>query len=268
MNEFTVELLKTSIKDNLRMLQIEKYTIYKALNEIHPLVLSKCGGVDFKVSDVEDILNDKDWEKDLFDEEQESIRHEEESRMKEDKIEEYYRESNCCSDYELELEITKKQDLRKKVNKLRKLRLDDLDKLRDLRNGELSEIMNNQYNFLKNQYLTYEYEYYIDREPISSDDFKRVTNIKLIKIFKITMKEQTQMKSIISKEEIKRRKNLKRREDRRNDFGRTKRREDKYQMECKIKELISQNPDIKKNEVAAKVGLDRSSMSRTYRHLF
>lgn len=271
MNEFTVELLKKSIEDNVRALQVKKYKIYQSLYEIHPHVLSILGGVEFRISNIEDILSYKEWEKNLFDEEQEIIRQFEEESIIEEKnrllLEEYYKEIDCDSEYEQE--IVKKQDLRKKVNKLRKLRLDDLDKLRNLRNGNFSEGMNHIYDSLKEQYFNYEYEYYIDIKPRPySDDFKKITNINLIKAFKITLEEQSYLKSIISKDEIKRRKNLKRRNDRRNEYGRTKRQEEKYQMECKIKKIISENPNINKSEVAKKVGLNKSTISRTYRHLF
>lgn len=211
-----------------------------------------------------------------------------------DKIEDYH-QRKLEENYEL---IAKDNEyrikVRDKVNNLRKLRLDDLDKLIDIRksNGEeFTYDMKNKYIFLCNQF-NYNYNnIYFDnckRAKIYfnaySDEIKRslpcnytckiyfdcrkITNEKLIKYFKITMEEQRQMKFIISKEEIKRRKNLKRRQDRRDSNGLTKREREKLENENVIRNLIDSNPNITRSEVARIINVHKSTITRVYGHLF
>lgn len=160
--------------------------------------------------------------------------------------------------------------VRGKVNNLRELRLDDLDKLREIRRDreeDFTYYMDIQYVFLNWQYITFYDDIYLAHHKTFLD-CKKFKNETLINIFSITLEEQQHMKSIISKEEIKRRKNLKRRNDRRDSNGLTKRAKAKLEKEMKIKELIVSYPEITKSEVARIMNLSKSTITRCYGHLF
>lgn len=184
--------------------------------------------------------------------------------------------------------------VRDKVNNLRKLRLNDLDKLREMRRDrgeDFTDYMDRKYRFLYCQYIDnlknidlYNCErskkyFNAYRDEIEKEvpckysceisfDCRRFTNKTLIKTFNITSEEQQFMKSIISREEIKRRKNLKRRQCRRDCNGLTKRERIKLEKEKKIQDLIVSDPKITKSEVARIMGLDKSTITRCYSHLF
>lgn len=183
--------------------------------------------------------------------------------------------------------------VRGKVNNLRKLRLDDLDKLRELRKSrgeDFTEYMDDQYRVLYCQYIDNLKNIYLvncersrkyfnvcsdkikAKESCSeckiSFDCRKFTNKTLIKKFNITSEEERFMKSIISKEEVKRRKNIRRRKDRRDINGLTKRAKAKLEKEMKIKELIVSDPKITKSEVARILNLNKSTITRCYSHLF
>ena len=74
------------------------------------------------------------------------------------------------------------------------------------------------------------------------------------------------MKTIIGTEEKYDRNNEKRRAKRRNEEGLTKRQQQKQDRENQIKELI--NKGFNMNQVAKELGINRSTISRSYKHLF
>lgn len=171
---------------------------------------------------------------------------------------------------EMYADICERERKRDKVNNLRELRLDDLDKLREIRRDreeEFTYYMDSQYVFLNWQYITFYDDIYLAHYNTFLD-CKKFKNETLINIFSITLEEQQHMKSIISKEEIRRRKNLKRRNDRRDSNGLTKRAKAKLEKEMQIKELIVSYPEITKSEVARIMNLSKSTITRCYGHLF
>lgn len=291
-----MEKLINDLKEKVRNLQECKFKLWNDINNICPNTLNKFGGYGFRISDLDYIL-DKGLEKEIEGYQEycinENIEEYKSGEFK-NKMENYHKKeledkeefSNRDEEYRIKA--------RAKVNNLRKLRLDDLDKLMDIRraNGEeFTHDMKNKYIFLCNQF-NYNYNnIYFDnckRPKIHfnaySDEIERslpcnytckiyfdcrkITNEKLIKYFKITMEEQRQMKFIISKEEIKRRKNLKRRQDRRDSNGLTKREREKLEKENVIRNLIDSNPNITKSEVARIINLHKSTITRVYGHLF
>ena len=188
---------------------------------------------------------------------------------------ELYIEDLLCSIREDEMEemyadLCEREKKRGKVNRLRELRIDDLNKLRCLRRANGKEFtfhMDDKYKFLYKQYIVNYFNIYLDPCKISLDCVK-FRNETLINIFDITLEEQQHMKSIISKEEINRRKNLKRRQDRRDCNGLTKRAKAKLEKEIQIKHLLEINPRLSKSEVARIMNLNKSTITRTYGHLF
>lgn len=179
------------------------------------------------------------------------------------------------------------QDKRDRKNKLRKLRLDDLEKLIKLRKKndiEIDNTMKYYFNGLINQYEDYKNELFennqnfLYRKKGSSGvshpfhDFRKFSNDKLIKIFKITEDEQLFMKSIISKKEKQRRNNeynkMKFKKQRRKKFnGKTYRETKKLETEEQIKLLI-RDKSMNQTQVANELGLNKSTISRCYRNLF
>ena len=91
-------------------------------------------------------------------------------------------------------------------------------------------------------------------------------NETLIERLGITREEQKHMKTIIGLEEKYDRNNKKRRAKRRNEEGLTKRQQQKQARENQIKELI--NKGFNMNQVAKELGINRSTISRSYKHLF
>lgn len=188
---------------------------------------------------------------------------------------ELYIEDLLCSIREDEMEemyadLCEREKKRGKVNRLRELRIDDLEKLKEIREDKGKEFtfhMDDKYTFLYNQYIVNYFNIYLDPCKISLDCVK-FRNETLINIFDITLEEQQHMKSIISKEEIKRRKNLKRRQDRRDCNGLTKRAKAKLEKEIQIKHLLEINPGLSKSEVARIMKLNKSTVTRVYGHLF
>lgn len=210
-----------------------------------------------------------------------------------------YVEELLCSIREDEMEemyadICYRESNRGKVNRLRELRINDLNKLRCLRRAtgkEFTDYMESRYIFLYRQYVVNYFNIYLDsckksknyynvyRDEIErklpckyfckiSFDCRKFSNETLIKTFNITLEEQQHMKSIISKEEIKRRKNLKRRQDRRDCNGLTKRAKAKLEKEIQIKHLLEINPGLSKSKIARIMNLNKSTLTRTYGHLF
>lgn len=277
------------VTEKIRALQGNKFSLWKYLNDRYPITLSKFGGYEFRLSEVEFILCVGEHNENYYEYLEEHSRLEEDNKRNE---EEYFSEQEKERNEELdeyneeENVFLEKQHKREKKNKLRKLRLDDLDKLRELRSVEFTPNMQLLYNALKRQYLTYENELYLNRKPKPYDDFWKINNIKLIEIFNITDEEQKSLKSIIDKKEKRRRKNEKykkdrrnneekwhrknekRRKERRNDEGLLKSEVKKKSKEDAILKLIRDNPGIKQSEVAKILGLHRSTISKTYKHLF
>lgn len=118
---------------------------------------------------------------------------------------------------------------------------------------------------------------FIDYEQgIRSGAIKRVTkgmrdkegywykNETLIERLGITESEQRHLKTIIGTQEKYRRKNEKRTP--RNENGLTKREQEKQDKENKIKELIKRGYNM--SQVAKELGINRSTISRSYKHLF
>ena len=91
-------------------------------------------------------------------------------------------------------------------------------------------------------------------------------NQTLIERLNITIEEQKNLKTIIGTEEKYRRNNASRREKRRNEEGLTKREQKKKEKEKEIKLLINKGYNM--NQVAKALGINRSTISRTYKHLF
>lgn len=284
-----MEIKIDELKGKVKELQINKLELWKDLNDRYPNTLSQFGGYDFILSEVERILCVGEYKESYYEYLEEHSRlEEEEKRNEEEYFSEQEKERNEKLDEYNEQEniFIEKQYKREKKNKLRKLRLDDLNKLIELRGVEFTPNMQLLYDSLKRQYIKYENELYIDREPIPYYDFWKINNIKLIEIFEITEEEQKSLKSIIDKEEKSRRRNErykkdrmnnedkwhrineKRRKDRRNDEGLLESEVKKKLKEDAILKLIKNNPEIKKSEVAKILGLHKSSISKTYKHLF
>lgn len=180
-------------------------------------------------------------------------------------------------------EIKKKCEYRRKLNNLRELRIKDLLELKKLRGGVFSNcykydyIMNKCFDFLYNQLEDFKENIYINKEmhlmffhPKHKRDTVRFSNKYLISKFNITPEEEKYMKSIISKGEKKRRNNeynkVKFKRERRNLNGLTSREQTKRDNEEKILNLI--NEGLNKTQIAEKMGLNKSSMSSTYKNLF
>lgn len=86
-------------------------------------------------------------------------------------------------------------------------------------------------------------------------------NDTLIDRLEITREEKKKLKTIIGTEEKYQRKNTKR-----NENGLTQREQQKQDRENQIKELIKQGFNM--NQVAKELGVNRSTISRSYKHLF
>lgn len=91
-------------------------------------------------------------------------------------------------------------------------------------------------------------------------------NETLIDRLEITPEEQKKMKTIIGTSEKYERKNVKRRASRRNEEGLTEREQQKKEKETVIKELV--NKGYSMSQVANELGVNRSTVSRSYKHLF
>ncbi|MBW6411660.1 DNA-binding response regulator [Clostridium weizhouense] len=91
-------------------------------------------------------------------------------------------------------------------------------------------------------------------------------NETLIEKLNITDDEMKVMTTIIGPNEKNRRKKEKRKIQRRNEDGLTKREQQKREREKKIKELINKGYNM--NQVAKELGINRSTISRSYKHLF
>lgn len=193
------------------------------------------------------------------------------------------------SDTYLYNEIQQKQGYRKKLNNLRKLRIKDLLKLKELRGGvfryysfcryceDEDNKMQKLFEFLDKQLEDFKDKIYINTEknfifydPKHNRDIIRFSNNYLITKFHISNEEQRHMKSIISKLEKRRRNNeynkSKFKMQRRNSNGLTSRQQSKLDKERRIIELI--NEGLSKTEIAKRLNLNKSSMSSTYKHLF
>lgn len=86
-------------------------------------------------------------------------------------------------------------------------------------------------------------------------------NDKLIDLLQITLDEENQLETIISRGEKYRRNNKRRRQDRRNEEGLTSRETQKIKNMEKIKELVKKHPFIKQSEIAEKLGLAKSTIN-------
>lgn len=193
------------------------------------------------------------------------------------------------SDTYLYNEIQQKQGYRKKLNNLRKLRVKDLLKLKELRGGvfryysfsryceDEENEMQRLFEFLDKQLEDFKDKVYINTEksfifygPNHNRDIIRFSNNYLITKFHISNEEQRHMKSIISKLEKRRRNNeynkSKFKMQRRNSNGLTSRQQSKLDKERRIIELI--NEGLSKTEIAKRLNLNKSSMSSTYKYLF
>lgn len=131
------------------------------------------------------------------------------------------------------------------------------------------------------------------RKPLPSDEVKKITaqaekayeewlldspngvykrggynykNETLISLLNITEAEMRVLITIIGPGEKLRRKLIKEKEARRNEDGLTKRQQQKQEKEIKIKELISKGYNM--SQVAKELGINRSTISRSYKHLF
>ncbi|MGL5753412.1 MAG: helix-turn-helix domain-containing protein, partial [Paraclostridium sp.] len=91
-------------------------------------------------------------------------------------------------------------------------------------------------------------------------------NETLIDRLEITREEQKNLKTIIGTDEKYDRKNEKRRAERRNEEGLTKREQEKLEKEEQIKILIGKGHNM--SQVAKELGINRSTISRHYKHLF
>lgn len=91
-------------------------------------------------------------------------------------------------------------------------------------------------------------------------------NETLIEALDITLDEQKHMKTIISQEEKYKRNNDNRKASRRNNEGLTEREQDKAVKEKLIKDLVSKG--FNKSQVAKELRLNRSTITRSYGHLF
>ncbi len=91
-------------------------------------------------------------------------------------------------------------------------------------------------------------------------------NETLISLLNITDYEMLELITIISPGEKLRRKLAREKEARRNEEGLTKREQQKQEKEIKIKELISKGYNM--NQVAKELKINRSTISRSYKHLF
>ncbi len=91
-------------------------------------------------------------------------------------------------------------------------------------------------------------------------------NDTLIERLEISRSEQKHMKTIIDTDEKYYRKNVKRRNSRRNEDGLTKREKEKLDREQEIKKLIKQDKNM--SQIAKILGINRSTISRHYKHLF
>ncbi|RXM56722.1 DNA-binding response regulator [Clostridium tetani] len=95
-------------------------------------------------------------------------------------------------------------------------------------------------------------------------------NKTLIKLLNITEEEMKNLETIISNKEVKRRTNIRtnihHKAKRRNEKGLTKRQQEKKYKEEKVKELIQQG--FNKSQIAKELDLNRSTITRSYNHLF
>lgn len=91
-------------------------------------------------------------------------------------------------------------------------------------------------------------------------------NTTLIELLNITEEEERNLITIISTKEKRNRYNYKRREQRRNAEGLTKREQEKLNKENRIKKLIKKG--YNKAEIARELNLNKSTITRSYSHLF
>ncbi len=91
-------------------------------------------------------------------------------------------------------------------------------------------------------------------------------NDTLIERLEISRSEQKHMKTIIDTDEKYDRNNVKRRNSRRDKDGLTKREKQKLDREQEIKKLIKQDKNM--SQIAKILGINRSTISRHYKHLF
>lgn len=116
------------------------------------------------------------------------------------------------------------------------------------------------------------FQEWLKNEPVIKNGrvYKRggynYTSTKLIKLLDITNEEQKQLKTIICTEEKYKRNNIKRKISRRNEEGLTLREQHKNEKIKEIKELI--NKGFNKSKVAKELGLNRSTITRSYSYLF
>ena len=88
----------------------------------------------------------------------------------------------------------------------------------------------------------------------------------IIEWLNISEEEQRELITLKSKKIKKENNNTQRREKRRNAEGLTSREQQKKEKENQIKDLI--NKGFNMNQIAKELGLNRSTISRTYKHLF
>lgn len=91
-------------------------------------------------------------------------------------------------------------------------------------------------------------------------------NETLIEKLNITDDEMKLMTTIINPGEKLRRQLVKEKEARRNEEGLTKRQQEKREKEIKIKELVNKGYNM--SQVAKELGINRSTISRSYKYLF
>jgi hypothetical protein len=91
-------------------------------------------------------------------------------------------------------------------------------------------------------------------------------NETLISLLNITDDEMKVLITIIDPKEKRRRDSKRKRDERRNEEGLTKREQQKQEKEIKIKELINKGYNM--SRVANELGINRSTISRSYKHLF
>ncbi|MBF8984902.1 helix-turn-helix domain-containing protein [Lutibacter sp. B2] len=96
----------------------------------------------------------------------------------------------------------------------------------------------------------------------SKDKEYKYKNDTLIELLEITEEEQRQLKSIIGTREKYHRNNGRRKTERRNSNGLTKREQEKLDKENQIKKLIEQG--LNKSKIAEELGINRSTMYRIY----
>lgn len=127
---------------------------------------------------------------------------------------------------------------------------------------DLTNELNSKFDYPLPERRVKEYTSSAEKSYIGELSPYNYSNRKLIEILNITDAEQSYLDIIISQEERIRRQCIKKKQARRNDKGLTKRQAEKVKKVSKIARIIEDNPFTPQAEIAAKLGINQSVVSR------